>query len=186
MADIDKQVSSERGVTLIELLVALSILAILLAVGVPALSQFSVNSRLSHYANSIFSDLALARSEAIKRNRRVVLCKSSDGLTCTNTGDWSQGWIVFADPDNDGNRDGGDLIIHKMPASAPGYRLMGNSQIDNYVSYDSQGMTRLVSGAFQAGTFTLCPPAPAAAGAGREVILSSSGRARVVKIASCS
>lgn len=175
-----------HGVTLVELLVALSILGILLSVGVPSFNQFSTNSRLNSYINSLHSNLALARSEAIKRNGRVVICKSSNGSSCSNSGGWNQGWIGFVDLDNDGSRDGGEEIVLTMPTLQTGYNFTGNGNVDDYISFDAQGMTKLTSGAAQAGTITLCPAAPAAGGAGRQLILSSSGRARTEKITSCS
>lgn len=182
----DKKLPSCRGVTLIELLVAMSVSAILLTVGVPSFSQFTVNTRLNSYANAMFSHLTLARSEAIKRNTRVAMCKSSDGSTCANTGDWSQGWVVFADLDNSGSISGGEQVITTMPAFSTGFSFSGNANVSNYISYDAQGMTKLTSGGFQAGTIKLCPAAPAVAGNGRNVILSSSGRSRITKITTCS
>ena len=177
---------SYRGVTLIELLVAMSVLGILLAVGVPSFSQFSTNSRLTSYINLMHSNLALVRSEAVKRNGRVAICKSLDGSTCAASGDWDQGWIGFVDFDNDGTRDGGEEMVFMIPALQTGYSFSGNGNISDYISFDAQGMTRLTSGATQAGTFTLCPEAPAVGGVGRQLILSGSGRARIEKITSCS
>ncbi len=182
---INKSGLVSYGLTLIELLVVMSVLSILLAVGVPSFNQFATNNRLTSYVNSLFSNFSLARSEAIKRSERVVVCKSSNGSACTSTGDWSQGWIVFVDIDNNGNRDSGEEIIQVASAIPTGYSFSGNINVNNYVSYDSQGMAKLVSGANQAGTFTVCPPPPATGGAGRQLILSGSGRARIVKISSC-
>ena len=70
---------SNRGMTLVELLVGLLILSILLAIGVPSFNQFIASNRLTAYTNDMLSTLTLARSEAIKRNGREVLCKSADG-----------------------------------------------------------------------------------------------------------
>lgn len=174
------------GVSLIELLVTLSVFAILLSVGVPSFNQFATNSRLNSYINSMHSNLALVRSEAIKRNSRVVICKSADGSSCSNTGGWDQGWVGFVDLDNDGSRSGGEEIVLTMPALQTGYNFTGNGNVDDYISFDAQGMTKLTSGAAQAGTIMLCPAAPATGGVGRQLILSSSGRARTEKITSCS
>ena len=175
-----------RGVTLIELLVGISILSILLSVGVPSFSQFSTNNRLSSSSNVLFSSFSLARSESIKRGSRVVVCKSADGLVCTVAGDWSQGWIVFSDLDNSGTKDGGEQITHKSPAMPAGYSFTGNGNVSDYVSFDTQGAIKLVGGGFQSGTFRLCPPDPAiVSGNGREIILSASGRARTVKVTDC-
>lgn len=177
---------NQQGITLIELLVAMSILTILLAVGVPSFSQFTANSRLESYANTLFSHMSLARSEAVKRNARVVVCKSSDNSTCAGSGDWSQGWIVFVDLNNDASVAGDEQIITTMPALAAGYSFTGNANISSYISYDNQGIPKLIGGGFQAGTFTLCPATPAPSGNGRSVILSSSGRLRIAKITTCS
>ncbi|SFL13662.1 type IV fimbrial biogenesis protein FimT [Nitrosomonas aestuarii] len=178
--------NKNRGVTLIELLVVLSVLGILLSIGVPSFSQFTTNNRLNSYINSMYSNFALARSEAIKRNRRVVMCKSSDGANCNNSGGWDQGWIVFVDLDNNGTIGGGEEIVLTMLPLQAGYNFTGNGNVDNYISFDVQGRTKLTSGAIQAGTFTLCPAAPAVDGLGRQLILSGSGRSRVEKITSCS
>ena len=175
-----------RGVTLVELMVAISVIGILMAVGVPSFNQFTTNSRLNSYVNALQSNLSLARSEAIKRNGRVVICVTSNGTSCDNSGSWDQGWIIFSDLDNDGSRDGGEELILTMPSLQTGYNFSGNGNVSSYISFDSQGMTKLTSGALQAGTITLCPAAPAAGGVGRQLILSSSGRARIDKITSCS
>ncbi len=183
---IDKGFQGCRGVTLIELLVALSVLSILLAVGVPSFSQFTTNTRLNSYTNTLFSHLSLARSEAIKRNTRVAICKSLDGSACASSGDWSQGWAVFVDLDNNASIGSGEQVIATASALPTGFSFSGNGNVSNYISYDGQGIPKLTSGGFQSGTITLCPATPAAAGSGRNVILSSSGRARTAKITTCS
>lgn len=175
----DRRILPNRGMTLIEVLVTLSVLAILLAVGVPAFNQFVVSNRLSAYSSDMLSTLTLARSEAIKRNSRVVLCKSADGESCAGAGSWNQGWIVFADPNNNANRDAGEPTVYKVAALQSGYAFDGVNGFVSSVSYDAQG------GATQAGTVTLCPPAPAASGQGREIVVSASGRPRESKIISC-
>ncbi|MEK6708673.1 MAG: GspH/FimT family pseudopilin [Pseudomonadota bacterium] len=175
----DRHILPSRGMTLVEVLVALSVLSILLAIGVPAFNQFVISNRLSAYSSDMLSTLTLARSEAIKRNSQVVLCKSADGETCAGAGSWNQGWIEFADPNNNANRDAGEPIVYKMPALQSGYALDGVNGFISSVSYDSQG------GVTQAGTFILCPPTPAASGQGQEIVVSASGRPRASKIASC-
>lgn len=179
-------IKSCRGLTLIELLVTLSVLSILLAVGVPSFGQFTTNNRLSSYTNTLFSHLSLARSEAVKRNTRVAICKSSNGSACTSSGDWSQGWVIFVDQDNNANIDSSEQVITTAPALSTGFSFSGNGNVSDYISYDGQGIPKLTSGGFQSGTITMCPPAPAMAGNGRNVILSSSGRARITKITTCS
>lgn len=84
-----------RGMTVIELMTALVVVAILVAIAVPSFKNASLSSRLSASANDLLASVQLARSEAIKRNVAVTLCASADGATCAASGGWEQGWVVL-------------------------------------------------------------------------------------------
>ncbi len=86
----------QRGFTLIELIITVAIAAIVMAIGVPSFQGMMRNNRAATQANEMISALNLARSEAVKRGRRVSLCPSSNGTGCSGT-DWKSGWIVFVD-----------------------------------------------------------------------------------------
>ncbi|VAX06879.1 Type IV fimbrial biogenesis protein FimT [hydrothermal vent metagenome] len=92
----------QLGFTLIELLTTLSILLILLTVGLPSLQPVMANSKMTAAVNTMATHLNLARSEAVYRGIRTILCPSSDGTTCLNSTEWHQGFILFAD--NNANR----------------------------------------------------------------------------------
>jgi len=62
-----------RGVTLLELLVALAVLAIVVAVGMPGLREFIVTQRLKAAAETVYADLTLARDESLHRNRTISI-----------------------------------------------------------------------------------------------------------------
>jgi type IV fimbrial biogenesis protein FimT len=173
----------QRGFTIIELMVTIVVFAVLMALAIPAFSDFVVRNRLKSYSNSLLHTFYLARTEAITRNQRVAVCKSSNKTSCT--GNWDDGWIIFVDNNNNGAREGTETIIHAMDAFANNYTLTGNTNVATYVSYTSQGLTRLTSGALQAGTFTLCPPSPATAGEGRSIVISNTGRPRIAVINTC-
>jgi type IV fimbrial biogenesis protein FimT len=83
-----------RGFTLVEIMMAIVILAILLGIAVPSFRDASLSSRLTGYANDIVASAQVARSEAIKRNARVRLCTSAAGTACEADADWTDGWIV--------------------------------------------------------------------------------------------
>jgi len=182
------RVWGRRGFTLVELMVALAIAVILLMVAVPNLNDAAPRGKLAAQANAFLATLNLARSEAIKRNGRVVVCKSADGVACTDDGGWDQGWIVFHDPDNDVVRDGTEAIIERHQPLANGFSLTGNGTVANYISFHPSGAAMTPGGAFQAATLTLCRFAPTVSSAERQIILSAAGRARVQTIegvASC-
>jgi len=61
------------------------------------------------------------------------------------------------------------------------FKLVGNSSIANYVSYSPSGATQLTSGAFQAGTFTLCD-CESSSGFARKIVISATGRARITQV----
>lgn len=168
------------GFTLIELLVLVALVAILQSLAAPALTGVVNSMRLTASVNTLFSSLLLARSEAIKRNSRAVVCKSATGDACINTGGWEQGWIVFHDANNNASRDAGEAILSRQPALPQPMRFTGNGPLASYVSYTPMGITKYTSGAFQAGTLTVCPQSSTSVAA-RELKISSSGRPRTLK-----
>ena len=136
----------QTGVTLIELLVSIAILAILMTVAVPSFQTFIVSNQVGAFSDHLYASLLLTRSEAIKRNGPAVICKSADGATCT--GGWNEGWIVFADSDKDGSPSG-ETILQKMSPQNGSYSLSG---LPDSVSYDSQG-----AATSSASYFAICP-----------------------------
>lgn len=175
-----------RGFTLVELMVAIVILAVLTMLAVSAWSAFANAMRLSALTNDFLSQLHLARSEAIKRNSRVALCTSSDGESCAAQGGWDQGWIVFHDANNNSLRETQETIVYRFTAMPPGFHISGNKNVSRYVSFGAEGETQLVSGAFQAGTVTVCK-ASATGTEAREIVINSVGRPRIRKttVAAC-
>lgn len=169
------------GFTLIEVLVVVAVMAIIQSVAAPALSGMANSMHLTSAVNSLFSSLHLARSEAIKRNSRVVVCKSATGDACLTTGAWEQGWIVFHDANNNAALDVGEVIFMRQQAMAQALRFKGNVPVANYVSFTPMGRTSYTSGAFQAGTLTVCAESATRVDA-RQIVISSTGRPRTVRL----
>jgi len=165
-------------------MVTLVILAVLLAIAAPSYRDFVLDSRMSGEANEFLTALNFARSEAIKRNGRVTMCKSSTGTACATSGYWDQGWIVFVDVDSGtaGTFDSGsDTILRVHAALTAGSTLKGNADaVANYASFVPDGRSLLANGAAQAGDFDLC--VSGASAQGRQVGLAL-GRSQVSKIA---
>lgn len=110
-----KALAAGSGFTLIELMVTLAVAAVILATAVPSFQTLMVNNRLATQSNQLVTALNLARSEAVKRNTLVTVCKSANPTAtppaCTTAGNWEQGWVVFTDGDTVGTIDGNDTVI---------------------------------------------------------------------------
>lgn len=127
-----------RGFTAVELMVAMSIAAILAAMAIPSFTSLMAKYRLSNENTSLMLDFILARGEAVSRSTRVTVCQSSDGLTCT-AGGWSAGRMIFVDKGLAGSVDAGDEVLRVSAAIASG-DAMSPSTVDTYVSYDAAGV----------------------------------------------
>jgi type IV fimbrial biogenesis protein FimT len=169
---------SQNGFTLIELLIVLAVMAILMPMGISKLNATLISLKLTAASNTLVSHFHLARSEAIKRNGRVVLCKSDAGVACSATGGWEQGWIVFDDLNGNGQREERETVLAREARLSADIRLTGNMNVARYVSFAPNGATKLADGGFQAGTLTICKVSMEASEA-RQVVLNAVGRTRV-------
>lgn len=125
----------QAGYTLVELLVATAVLAVLLQLGVPALSRTLSSWQRDAATKAITSHLALARSEAIHWSRRVVMCSSTDGVSCAASAEkeWKSGWLVFHDLNSDGKYGAQDKLV-AVAQSVPGITsLKGNALVQRFV-----------------------------------------------------
>ena len=98
-----QQKHNEMGFTLVELIVTMAIAAIILTQAVPSFSTMISNNRLTTQTNDLVADINLARSEAIKRGLRVILCRTANpnavAATCGGTANtWSMMVPVFLSP----------------------------------------------------------------------------------------
>ncbi len=104
--------SLSAGFTLVEALVVVSLTAVLAALAVPSFRDFSTRTAIRAQVSDLSGTLRLARSEAIKRGRTVLLCRTGDGLAenpaCETGSDWSSGWVMRQ----------GDQAIRVQPAYA--------------------------------------------------------------------
>ena len=83
------------GFTLVELMVVITIVAILMGIGVPSFRYVTNSNRISAEVNGLLGDLQFARSEAVKEGGTVTVCPpDTSGKACANSSTWDQGWIV--------------------------------------------------------------------------------------------
>lgn len=80
------------GFTLVELMVAIALLAVLLGIGVPSFRTLREGNSITTVTNDLVAALQFARSEAIRTGTNMTVCSSNDQTTCS--GGWVNGWVV--------------------------------------------------------------------------------------------
>lgn len=158
----------ERAFSLLELLVTLGVLTILTAAGLPELYRQIEDTRLRSVSTELLISAALARSTAITRGRPV--------LVRAINGSWSNGWSVFVDVDNDalqGEHEPSLVQFNDLKR----INIYANSPVAKFIRFTPSGRTKMLGGAFQAGTLTLCHSSSDVKS--RKLILTATGRMRV-------
>jgi len=80
------------------MIITVAIAAIVLGLGVPGFQQLIRANRTVPEVNRLVTALSLARSEAVKRNATVAVCRASGSNCSLAPGvNWENGWVVFAD-----------------------------------------------------------------------------------------
>lgn len=137
-----------EGVTLIELLVTLAVVAVIVAAGVPALRDFLATNRMSAAVNDLITSIHLARSEAITREAPTTLCPSanwdSPAPTCNPGGNLADGWIVLV------GRVGSPIVVQRHEPLSNGIAL-ARDFVDS-IDFSTNG---LPANANAAGEFNL-------------------------------
>ncbi len=156
-----------KGFTLVELIVVLTIAGILVAIAGPAMQRFVTSNRLTSQVNDVMADINITRSEAIKRATDTMICVSTNGTTCVVGGNWTNGWIIYfvcptpsTDPDCPAvtNR-----VIKAHEALTSGNRLTVEQIVAaTSVAAATDMVTYSRSGSFSTATFryrfTVCDP----------------------------
>ena len=180
-------VAAQRGFTLLEILVAVGVTAVLAVQGVPYLRDLLQRREVQVHAEAFRSAARLARNLALDRQTVVTLCARQaaplgDGNNCLPSGrDWSQGWIAFVDHGVRGRVDDGDRVLHvEVPTRAVG-RMVATVR---YLSFQASGVSLNA-----ASRFTFLPPgAPGGALSAPGdllVCVNKPGRARIVDADAC-
>jgi len=167
---------AQHGFSLIEVMITLSIAAILLAVALPSLRGVVEGSRISGVTNDLVYALQLARSEAIKRAAPARLCPSSAPLAaapvCDGTG-YADGWIVIADDDPfDGVLDASDRVVLQHEPVGAALTFTVDAALAGGVRFDASGNSVAAGGGPNPGSVTIALPD----GESRTITVRASGR----------
>ncbi|MFZ1180411.1 MAG: GspH/FimT family pseudopilin [Herbaspirillum sp.] len=125
------------GFTLPELLIVFSIVAILLAAGVPSFRTYLHRQQVVTAANQFLFALNLARSEAIRRASRV-------DVTPRDGRHWENGWVVFINHDHRPQFDPGDELLYSYDGFAHELQIATTLSDKSYpyIAYNGSGRTR--------------------------------------------
>jgi len=140
----------QLGLTLLELIVTLAIMAIVISI-IPSVSAAFIHSnRVTAAVNLIAGDMSYARSEAVMRGQNVQLCKSSNGTKCIRTSQWESGWIIFVDENKNRKREEYEEILKYQPKLSQINITYKGSGSSNYIRFRADGQTGVN------GTFAFC------------------------------
>ncbi len=160
----------DHGMTLVELLAVLSILAILLGVGVPGMQRLVGTTRADGSIRELYALLASARQIAVLTRRDVTLCGTADGSSCSRT--WNGNpTLVFVDSNRNRRADAGEEIFQVSELTHNGLVRWSASGNRSYLRFRPDGA------ALEFGNFTWCPASGDARQA-RQLILNVTGRPR--------
>lgn len=163
---------AQHAFTLWELLCTLSIAAVTLTLGVPAFRGFLLDARLTADVNGWVLAVQLARSEAAKRGRPVIVCKTDDTRRCGDKGlPIDAGWMVYVNLDDEypPQRSPAEPLLYMHAAELTGTVVSNRPYFEFRVGKRSTN-----------GTVVFCDSRGAAAA--RAVIISYTGRPRVARV----
>lgn len=110
-----------KGFSLLELMITLSVAAILVVIAVPSFTGLIRRSQVSSASNELLASLSYARTEAVNRGQLVSICPSTNYTSCSGSATYEPGWIVYTYPAGAASAgknyvDGTDLLLRTTTA----------------------------------------------------------------------
>jgi type IV fimbrial biogenesis protein FimT len=118
----------------------------------------------------------LARNTAITTNLRVTMCASASGTNC-EVAPWNSGWIVFIDPNSNGNLDGAETIV-TASAAVDGLAIQ-SGEFPQSLMYRPNGRAMLIAITGNSGEFSVCDHRGVSHA--KVIVVDLSGRPRLSK-----
>ena len=187
-----RSAARKGGYSVVELMVTLSVAGTLTSLAIPAFGTLIQDQRRTTVVNELMATLMLARTEAAKRGRPVVVCGFDDandngsldaGEQRCSGHDWSDGWIAAAwtDTDGDGAVDDSELgaapLRHFVNDFEPVTVTAGSFTVTPPVAPAGTAVLKPFAQRCGNGTVTVCDRR--GPGAARAIIVSANGRSRI-------
>ncbi|HKS55306.1 MAG TPA: GspH/FimT family pseudopilin [Steroidobacteraceae bacterium] len=179
------------GFTLNELMLVLAIAGVMVGIAIPNMRDFMWNNRMTSSANDLLTAVYRARSEAVKRHGQTILCFTSDSEADVPVcdGDGTQGWVVFADTDGDGEAAAGEEVVLRH-GPLPGTISLFSKPNGNagYVAFNNAGFARNIAIGTALAGVVMCdgrgnvPTTGPDFSAARGVLISPTGRPQVTRV----
>jgi type IV fimbrial biogenesis protein FimT len=156
---------TQRGISLLNLLISLAIISIAANVATPSFSKMIESYQSDILRNDIMNAFRQARLHALEFETPVIICGSSDHQTCDKQ--WNSDIIIFQDHNKDAQINGTDTILFQVDPSR------GLGEINNYRRYFRFKVTGAL--ASMPDSFRYCSQYPEY---NWRVVISRSGRVR--------
>jgi type IV fimbrial biogenesis protein FimT len=129
----------QRGVTLIEQVMAVAIMATLVGTAMPSMRRLLDRSQLQTAQADFIGALHHTREAAVVARQATVFCPSRDGRQCADEERWDHGWLLAADGDHDNQPDGPPLFVN---GSYAGRLTIQSSVGRRHVRFQADGSAR--------------------------------------------
>ncbi len=168
-----------QGFSLLEVVIVVVIMGIVASIALPGFQAFILGSKISATTNNFVTSVYSARSESIKRGVPAGVCPSANSndanATCATGADWEQGWIAFADDNENGIRDTGspgeDLLM-QSDAPGAGFVIAPDPVNTNLIYFANDGTSITATGVPVRRSFAISLGSDKE----REVTVSANGR----------
>lgn len=148
--------NNAAGFTILELMITLAIATLVMAIAVPSYRSIASSYNISAETNSLLGDVSYARNEAIRQGISVLMCSSSDGLTCSASSTWGNGWVVMVPANGSCTVTSGQAAQNAQPLRVQAALTSGDSiSFAPSGSNSSQGLCFSRLGTGTTGSFTL-------------------------------
>jgi type IV fimbrial biogenesis protein FimT len=183
-------ITTSAGFTLLELMLTITVAAVIMGLAIPNMRQFIWNNRITAAANDVVVAMTAARSEAIKSREQALICLSSNPSAATPTcdGNGTQGWVVFVDTDGDQSIDAGEVITLRHEALPGTLSVRVNPANARFIAFSPSGFRTTATP--QLTSLVVCdqrgnvPLYDSTQSTARVIIVETTGRARVSRLIS--